>query len=79
MFPYILLKKTYKISKNYNEKKKNLQVTYKILEKNYLNSTEIIIAHTNLQEKLNIIQIQCLNSGTNHMKKHKHTYKILSK
>ena len=41
-----LLKKTYKISKNYTKIHENLQVTYKILEKINLHSTDIIITHT---------------------------------
>ena len=47
-----LLDKTYKISKNDNKIHDNLQVTHKIYENIYLHSTEIIITHTNLQEKI---------------------------
>ena len=61
-------KKTYKISKTYNRIHENLQVTYKVFEKNYLHSTEIIITHKYLQENPNIIRIQYLNFGTYDMK-----------
>ena len=63
-----ILKKTHRISKIFNKVHNNLQVTDKVFEKMYFYSTEIIIALTYLQEKLNIIRIQCLNFETNDMK-----------
>ena len=47
-----LLKKTYKISNNYDKIHENVQVTYKIFQKIYLHSIEIIIINIYLLEKL---------------------------
>ena len=41
----------------------NMKIYEKIL-KCYLNSSKIYKTYTNPQEELNIIQIQCLHSGT---------------
>ena len=54
-----LLMKTNIYKKIYNNTDKNLQVKYEIFEKNYLHSPEIMRTHTNLQEKMNIILVQC--------------------
>ena len=49
------------LKKNHNKIHDNSQVTHKIFEKMFTHSIEIIMTHTNLQEKFKIIQIQCLH------------------
>ena len=69
-------RETYKISKRHSEIHENLQVTFIIFEKSYLHPYKIYKICTNHQEKLNIIQIQCLHSGINSLK-YNNTYQIL--
>ena len=68
MFPYTHSRK-HTFLRKYNNTPKNLQVPYKIFEKNYLHSLEILITYANLQKSLTSIRYNAKVLEKNCMKK----------